>query len=171
MGRIFDLDMQLIADSAFLALNVFILFTVMSYFLFNPVRDMLKKRKERIENDIETAKQNKEDALALKSEYEAKLKEADKEVEKILSEARKKALKKEETMIAEAKEEAARIIARAQNEIELEQKRAMDDMKKEMIQVASMMACKVVAQSIDVQIQDTLIEETLKEMGENTWQS
>ena len=171
MGRIFDLDMQLIADSAFLALNVFILFTVMSYFLFNPVRDMLKKRKERIETDIETAKQNKEDALALKSEYEAKLKEADKEVEKILSEARKKALKKEETMIAEAKEEAARIIARAQNEIELEQKRAMDDMKKEMIQVASMMACKVVAQSIDVQIQDTLIEETLKEMGENTWQS
>ncbi len=171
MGRIFDLDMQLIADSAFLALNVFILFAVMSYFLFNPVRDMLKKRKERIENDIETAKQNKEDALALKSEYEAKLKEADKEVEKILSEARKKALKKEETMIAEAKEEAARIIARAQNEIELEQKRAMDDMKKEMIQVASMMACKVVAQSIDVQIQDTLIEETLKEIGENTWQS
>lgn len=171
MGRIFDLDMQLIADSAFLALNVFILFAVMSYFLFNPVRDMLKKRKERIENDIETAKQNKEDALALKSEYEAKLKEADKEVEKILSEARKKALKKEETMIAEAKEEAARIIARAQNEIELEQKRAMDDMKKEMIRVASMMACKVVAQSIDVQIQDTLIEETLKEMGENTWQS
>lgn len=171
MGRIFDLDMQLIADSAFLALNVFILFTVMSYFLFNPVRDMLKKRKERIENDIETAKQNKEDALALKSEYEAKLKEADKEVERILSEARKKALKKEETIIAEAKEEAARIIARAQNEIELEEKRAMDDMKKEMIQVASMMACKVVAQSIDVQIQDTLIEETLKEMGENTWQS
>ncbi len=171
MGRIFDLDMQLIADSAFLALNVFILFAVMSYFLFNPVRDMLKKRKERIENDIETAKQNKEDALALKSEYEVKLKEADKEVENILSEARKKALKKEETMIAEAKEEAARIIARAQNEIELEQKRAMDDMKKEMIQVASMMACKVVAQSIDVQIQDTLIEETLKEMGENTWQS
>lgn len=132
---------------------------------------MLKKRKERIENDIETAKQNKEDALALKSEYEAKLKEADKEVERILSEARKKALKKEETIIAEAKEEAARIIARAQNEIELEEKRAMDDMKKEMIQVASMMACKVVAQSIDVQIQDTLIEETLKEMGENTWQS
>lgn len=171
MGRIFDLDMQLIADSAFLALNVFILFTVMSYFLFNPVRDMLKKRKERIQNEIETAKQNKENALALKSEYESKLKEADKEVEAILSEARKKALKKEEVIIAEAKEEAARIIARAQNEIAMEEKRAMDDIKKEMIQVASMMACKVVAQSIDVQIQDTLIEETLKEMGEGTWQN
>lgn len=171
MGRIFDLDMQLIADSAFLALNVFILFTVMSYFLFNPVRDMLKKRKEGIQNEIETAKQNKENALALKSEYEAKLKEADKEVEAILSEARKKALKKEEVIIAEAKEEAARIIARAQNEIAMEEKRAMDDIKKEMIQVASMMACKVVAQSIDVQIQDTLIEETLKEMGEGTWQN
>jgi len=65
---------------------------------------MLKKRKERIENDIETAKQNKEDALALKSEYEAKLKEADKEVEKILSEARKKALKKERMRLNNAEE-------------------------------------------------------------------
>ena len=169
--RIFDLDLQLIHDSIFLAINVFILFTLMSYLLFNPVRDMLNKRRERIQNDIETAVQNKDDAIAMKAEYEAKLKNIDKEAEMILSEARKKAMKREEEIINEAKEEANRILERAHNEVVLEQKRVVDDMKKEMIRIASVMAGKVVAQSMDVQIQDSLIEETLKEMGDSTWQN
>jgi F-type H+-transporting ATPase subunit b len=33
------------------------------------------------------------------------------------------------------------------------------------------MAGKVVADRIDTSIQDTLIEETLQEVGESTWQS
>lgn len=169
--RIFDLDLQLIHDSIFLAINIFILFTFMSYFMFNPVRDMLNKRREKIKNDIETATQNKDDAIALKAEYEAKLKEIDKEAEEILSEARKKALKREEEIVNEAKEEAKRILERAHNEVVLEQKRAVDDMKKEMIRIASVMAGKVVAQSMDVEIQNSLIEETLKEMGDSTWQN
>lgn len=169
--RIFDLDLQLIHDSIFLAINIFILFTFMSYFMFNPVRDMLNKRREKIRNDIETATQNKDDAIALKAEYEVKLKEIDKEAELILSEARKKALKREEEIVEEAKEEAKRILERAHNEVILEQKRVVDDMKKEMIRIASVMAGKVVAQSMDVEIQNSLIEETLKEMGDSTWQN
>ena len=47
----------------------------------------------------------------------------------------------------------------------------MDDMKQEMITVAAMMAQKVVAASIDTNIQSTLVDETLKEMGESTWLS
>ena len=47
----------------------------------------------------------------------------------------------------------------------------MDDMKQEMIQIASMMAAKVVAANIDTKVQDKLVEETLKEMGESTWLS
>ena len=46
----------------------------------------------------------------------------------------------------------------------------MDEVKQEMITVASMMAAKVVAANIDATVQDTLVEETLKEMGESTWQ-
>ena len=44
-------------------------------------------------------------------------------------------------------------------------------MKQEMISIASLMAGKVVAQSIDTTIQESLIEETLKEVGDKTWQS
>jgi F-type H+-transporting ATPase subunit b len=62
-------------------------------------------------------------------------------------------------------------MARANAEIELEKKRALDDMKQEMIAIASMMAQKVVSASIDTEVQESLIDETLKEMGENTWLS
>ena len=74
-------------------------------------------------------------------------------------------------IVDDAKEEASRIIKRAREEAELEKKHAMDDMKQEMIQIASLMAQKAVAASITTDIQDTLVEETLKEMGESTWLS
>ena len=107
----------------------------------------------------------------MKAMYEEKLKNADKEVDVILSEARKKALKREEQIVEEAKEEAARIIARANEEAELEKKKAADDIKQEMITVASLMAAKVVRNSINTDIQSSLVEETIKEMGDNTWLS
>ena len=69
------------------------------------------------------------------------------------------------------KEEASRVIKRANEEAILEKKRAMDEMKQEVIGIASMMAQKVVSASIDTTIQDTLVEETLKEMGDSTWQN
>ena len=168
---LFNLDAQLLFDTALLAIAVFFLFMLMSYLLFDPARKLLKDRQEKIENDIDTARSDKEKAQALKAEYEEKLKNVDKEAELILSEARQKALKNQNKIVDDAKEEASRIIKRAQEEAELEKKHAMDDVKQEMIQIASLMASKGVAASINTQIQDTLVEETLKEIGESTWQS
>ncbi len=168
---LFNLDAQLLFDTALLAIAVFFLFLAMSYLLFNPARKLLKDRQDRIDNDINSAKEDKESAAALKAEYEGRLKEIDKEAESILSEARQKALKNETRIIDEAKEEAARIIKSAQEEAELEKKHAMDDVKQEMIQIASLMAQKVVTASINAQIQDALVEETLREMGDSTWRS
>lgn len=171
MERLFTLDAQLLFDTIVAALAMLLLFTLLSYILFNPVRDLLEKRRQRIVDDKEAAKREKAEAIGYKEEYEKKLQEVDKEVQAILSEARKKAMKNENAIIAEAKEEAARIMARANAEIELEKKRALDDMKQEMIAIASMMAQKVVSASIDTEVQESLIDETLKEMGENTWLS
>ena len=40
-----------------------------------------------------------------------------------------------------------------------------------MISVAAAMAQKVVSAQIDANVQSSLVEETLREMGETTWQS
>ncbi len=169
--RLFDLDLQLIADSVLMIIAVFSLFLIASHFLFNPVRDMMQKRQERIKNELDTAAADMENARALKEEYEAKLKNIDKEAESILAEARKKALANENKIVADAKEEAARIIERAGVEAELEKKKAADEVKREMVVLASMMAGKVVSAAIDTTVQDSLVEETLKEIGESTWLS
>ena len=171
MEFLFGLDPQLLFDTLLMAIAVFFLFLAMSYLLFNPVRKMLKDRQEKIASDIDIANADKEDAAKLKAEYEAKLKDIEKEAEQILSEARKKAQMNASRIEGEAKEEAARIIQTANEEAELSKKRAMDEVKQEMIAIASLMAAKVVAANIDTTVQDTLVEQTLEEMGESTWQS
>lgn len=169
--RLFDLDLQLIADSVLMIIAVFTLFLIASHLLFNPVRDMMQNRQNRIKSKLENAAADMEHARALKEEYEAKLKDIDKEAEAILGEARKKALANESKIVADAKEEAARIIERAGVEAELEKSKAVDEVKREMVVLASLMAGKVVNAAIDTTVQDSLIEETLKEIGEGTWLS
>lgn len=171
MTRLFDLDFQLLHDAVLMIIAVFFLFLIASNLLFNPVRSLLQNRQEKIKNDLDSAQDDKEKANALRLEYEEKLKGIDKEAEAILSEARAKALKTQDQIVAKAKEEAAEIIARANREVELEKQKVADDVKKEMINLASIMAGKVVKASIDTTVQDSLIDETLKEIGESTWLS
>ena len=168
---LFDLTPQLLHDAVLSMIAVFTLFLVASHFLFNPVRDMMRKRQEKIKDELDDAKLNQEEAQRLKAEYEEKLRNVEKEAEEILSAARKKALANETKIIEEAKEEAARIRDRAITEAELEKKKVADDVKREMISIASVMAGKVVSASINTVMQDSLIEETLKEIGDTTWLS
>ncbi len=171
MERLFNLDPQLLHDAVLLAIAVFVMFLLLSYLLFNPARDFLKKREERIKGNIDSAEKAKADAAALRAEYEEKLRNIHKEEDEILSAARKKALENETKIIETAKEEAAGIIERANKETELAVRKAEDDIKKEIITVASMIAGKVVSENMNLDIQDSLIDDTLKEIGETTWQS
>ena len=167
-GRIFGLDAQLLFDILIQGIAVFLLFMFLSYVLIKPVRKVLDERQAKIQNDIASAAKDREDASKLKAEYEEKIKNADTEVGEILAAARKKAVKNEEAIIADAKEEASRIISRANTEADLE-KRVMDEVKQEIIGVATAMAGKFVSGSLDDEKQAQLIDETLKEMGDDTW--
>lgn len=171
MSRLFDLDWQLVADACLTIIAIFVLVFLMSFLLFEPARKMLNGRREKIQGELESARQNMEEASRLKEEYETKLKDIDKEAETILSEARKKALNNENQIVAQAKEEAARILERAHVEAELEKQKLSDEMKQEIILVASLMAGKIVSASIDTTAQNQLIDETLKELGDKTWLS
>ena len=168
-GRIFGLDAQLLFDIVIQGIAVFLVFVFLSYILIEPVKKMLEERQAKIKNDIASAASDKEEAAKLKALYEEKMEKADSEVDVILTAARKKALKNEETIVAEAKNEAARIISHANQEAELEKSRVKDEVKQEIISVATVMAGKFVDESLDAAKQDALIDATLKEMGDNTW--
>lgn len=168
-GRMFGLDMQLLFDVLVQGIAVFLLFVFLSYILINPVRKVLEDRKQKIKDDLDSASRDKEEAAKLKSMYDEKIKCADTEADEILAAARKKAVKNEEAIVAEAKEEALRITRRANQEAELEKNRVKEEVKQEIISVATVMAGKFVTEGLDDSAQAALIDETLKEMGDDTW--
>ncbi len=168
-NRIFGLDFQLGADVVILALAVFCLFLLMSYLVFNPARELMKKRQEKIQDTMDNAQKEKQDAIAFKAEYEGKLKTAENEVEEILSEGRKKAVKRENEILEQAGLEAKRITERAQKEAELEKNKMQDEFKKEMVSVAAAMAGRFISEGIDEKKQAELVDEALNEMGDETW--
>ena len=169
--RLFDLDFQLLADSLLTIIAVFVLFIALSYLLINPARKFMKDRQNKIAGELDHAKTAQEDAEKLKADYEARLANVDKEADEILSAARAKALANEADIVAKAREEASRIIAHAHVEAELEKKKAADEIKQEMVGLAMDAAGKFVRVSMDDRTKNALIEETLAEIGENTWLS
>jgi len=152
------------------AINIFILFFAIGYFLSDMMTNMLAKRKDKIAESIETAKTDKEKAAHLRIEYEDKIKNFAGEKKNILENAKTKAKLREDEILKEAKAEAWRIIARANKEAELKKIKLTDDIKRDIVIYAHATAKQLIAENIDADKQALLIENTLSEMGEATWQ-
>ena len=112
--RLFDLDFQLLSDSLLTIIAVFVLFLVLSYNLFNPARKILEERKNRIQNDITTAQNDKDAALAMKEEYELKEKAKKEKAEKV---AKTKAEKIAKDKARRAAEKAIKDKRESQNKV------------------------------------------------------
>lgn len=169
--RIFGLDPQTLFDTCVTLVAMLVLFTLLSYLLFNPARKLIEKRKELIQGQLDEAAAAKKDALGMKADYDSRLAKVNEESAELLTEARKKAQMRENDIVAQANEEAHRIVVRAEREVALEKDKVRDEMKQEMVQVATLMAGRFVAESMDEETQARLVDETLKDMGDATWQN
>ena len=147
------------------AINVFILFFLIGYLVSDMLSGMLTKRQERIADDINTARMSKEEALALKNDYEHRLADFESERADILENTRRKAAQMEERILLDGQQEADRVIA------ELKKTKLMEDVRHDMIMAASITACKLAAETLDDKKQAVYIQEMLDEMGESTWQN
>ena len=90
LSRLFDLDLQLLADTVLMIIAMFFLSMFASHFLFNPVRKMLKNRQDKIKGELEQAAADMKKAGEDRTLYEEKLAQAGKEAEAILEDARKR---------------------------------------------------------------------------------
>lgn len=167
--RLFDLDIQLIADSVWTMAAVFVLYVALGYYLFDPVKRILQERQARIRKELALTQEGMEKARAFQEEYEARLKNVDKEREEILREAAKSAQKKEQEEAARAGREASLIVENARREAALERQRAADEMRKEMIIVAAAMAQKAIEGVSDESMQERWVDEMLENIGGSSW--
>lgn len=171
LSRIIGFDAQLIFDSIITGVNVLVLFALLSYLLFDPIRKVLSDRTERINKELTDADKKMKEAESLKLEYENKLKEVKSEVSKILDEAKKNANLLSDDIVAKAKDEAKAIVERGQKEIELEKEKAIDELKKEVVNISTLIATKLIKKNINEKDADIMFKETLDQIGEKTWQN
>lgn len=158
------------AEFIITAVNIFILFFLVGYFGSGMINNFLAKRKAGIVESIDSAARQKEDAAKNLAEYQAKIKNFESERQQILERAALRAKHREEDILAEADKEAQRILLRANKEAELKRLKLKDDIKHDMVVYATETASRIIAENMTDSIQDTLIEDTLREMGESTWQ-
>lgn len=168
--RLFGLDIQLLFDVLIEFILLMILYVCISKLYFRPVRRFLLERQRRMDANQSSADAETKEALRLKKIYEARVAQAEKEGEEYLSKSRKQALKKQKEIIEEARENASVMIAAAEEEILKEKTAVSDAVKKEITRIAALMAGRYVDVP-DKFRQALLLEETLKEMGNKTWQS
>lgn len=130
-----------------------------------------RQEKKSIVESIDGARAHKESAKETHTMYAKKIADFPKEREAILEKAKEKAAYRQAELMADAGAEADRIVARAEKEAELKMAKVRDDIKKDMITYAHATAMKLIAENMDEKKQAQLIEDTLNEMGESTWQS
>lgn len=169
MDYLLSLDMQFVKGMLFQLVNTAIIIFILWKVLYNPVKDFMKKRKDRIENQLNDANVSQNKASELKKEYEDKMSNITVEKTAILDEARKRGKDIEKTIIDEAKEEAKTIKERAKKDIEREQDKVKDEMRKQIIELSTELSRKYISQNISNDTQNKLLEEVISDLGGAKW--
>ena len=147
-------------------LNLFIQLYLIKRFLFKPINDILEKRRVLADKEIRDAREAKDSADNLKSEYENSLGNAHEEAAQIVQSAQKEAENKAEQLISEAEQKAAQIKAKAEADIAQEKRRAVNEAKDEIGSLAMDIAGKVVEKEIKEADHQRLIDDFIRQVGE-----
>jgi F-type H+-transporting ATPase subunit b len=168
---LFELNFDTLTQVGLNLFNVAVLAAVLAFVLYKPVRNVLKKRTDRIQGELEHAAKEMADATELKLLYEQKLQEIERERDEILVEARKMATDAGRRITADAKRDAESIIARANASVEAEWQRSQTEMRTAIIDVSAVMAEKFVKLAINKETHDKLFEETMSDLEDMSWRS
>ena len=150
----------------FVLLNTLTIFFVAKKFLFGPVMKIIQDRQQEIDDMYAAAGAAKDNAAALESEYKEKLSAAAETSERMVKQAVARGQSREEEIIRQANLEANAIREKAAADIALEKKKAINDAKDEISEMAMAIAGKVVGRALDAADQASLLDHFIDELGE-----
>lgn len=146
-------------------INLLILYLFLKKILFGPMKKMIDSRQKEIDDMYSDAENARSTAARLKSEYEEKISRAGEESEEILKNAVRRAQLKEEEILREADVKAGRVLERAEEQIELEKKRAINEVKDEVSSMAIGIASAVIERDVSAREHQALIDDFISNMG------
>lgn len=138
--------------------NLLILLLLMKKFLFKPVKNILDKRQNEIDASYSEAEKANEEASALKAEYEDRLSAAKDEATVLITDATRRASLAEEEILRDAHVKAEKIIARAEEQTELDRQNAIGQVKNEISDIAIALASKIIEKEISKDDHEKMID-------------
>lgn len=150
----------------FTLLNTLTVIFVGTKFLFKPVMKMIQQRQKEIDDLYSDADKAKADAEAMRCNYQEKLDNAQATSERIVKEAVARGQSREEEIIRRANADAAAIMDKASADIAMEKKKALNDAKDEISEIAMAIAGKVVGRELTAADQSKLVDEFIDGLGD-----
>ena len=151
----------------FVLLNTLTIFFVAKKFLFGPVMKIIKERQQEIDDMYTKAGEAKEQASALRTEYEDKLSAASDQADRLVKDAVARGQRREEEILRQANAEANAIRQKASADIAQEKKKAINEAKDEISVIALAIAGKVVGRELNAADQSGLVDQFINELGES----
>ena len=150
----------------FILLNTLTIYFVAKKFLFVPVMNMITERQQEIDNMYAAANDAQAQAETMQAEYQQKLASAQATSERLVKEAMARGQAREEEIIRKANAEASAIMDKASADIAMEKKKAVNDAKDEISDMAMAIAEKVVGRELKAADQQDLIDSFIAELGD-----
>ena len=147
--------------------NLFIQLLIVKIFFLDKIKAILDQRREAADKQITEAETAKSEALAIKKTYEQNMLEAKAKADDLLMTAQRTANSRSEEIISQAQQQAAQIKSKAAADIELEKKKAINEAKNEISDLAMAIAGKVVARELNAGDQADMIDRFIDELGDN----
>jgi len=138
-----------------------VLALVLTKFAFGPITKSVEDREKALEETINAAKRDREEAAKLLAEHRAALDASRGEAQKLIADARVAAERVRADLIEQAHSEQASLLARARQEIESEKTRAIGELRKEAVDLAILGAGKVIDKNLDQASNRQLVESFL----------
>lgn len=153
--------------SAVLALIAFlILYWLLNRYAFGSLFSVMEKRRELVVQQMNEAKQTREQAAAYVEEQKQALQQARKEAYDIIEQSKQTGSRQAEQIIGEARSEAERLKGEAVREIESERNKAIAALRSEVGKASVQIASKLIQKEIkEDQVQEELVDQYLKEVG------
>lgn len=146
--------------------NLFIQLLIVKIFFLDKIKAVLDKRRETADKQIADAEAAKSEAAAIKQTYEENMHQAKTKADDMILSAQKTAAQRSEEIISQAQKQAAQIKTKAASDIEMEKKKAINEAKNEISELAMAIAGKVVARELNDADQDGMIDRFIEELGD-----
>ncbi|HJN03274.1 MAG: F0F1 ATP synthase subunit B [Nitrospinota bacterium] len=143
-----------------------LLYFLLKKFLFGRIIDLIKARENEIRDTYAKSDQDRDEASKLKSDYEARIAQAEEEAHKKIQEAVLEAKKISDNIVKNTKEETEKIKEKAKRDIDQEKKNALVEIRKEVVNLSMIATEKLIEKSVDKKTAEKLIESAIQDIGE-----